>query len=124
MFHYTPLELTVAAPPPDTKSGSMNRTTLRHARMEDVDLILELIRGLAEFENLSHQVQATREQLQSTLFEPGRPLKSFWPLKETVPWASPCSSPISRRFSENPVFTSKTSTSAQNSEVVVTAEPC
>jgi len=68
MFHYTPLELTVAAPPPDTKSGSMNRTTLRHARMEDVDLILELIRGLAEFENLSHQVQATREQLQSTLF--------------------------------------------------------
>jgi hypothetical protein len=32
--------------------------------MEDVDLILELILGLAEFENLSHQVQATREQLQ------------------------------------------------------------
>jgi hypothetical protein len=36
--------------------------------MEDVDLILELIRGLAEFEKLSHQVQVTREQLQSTLF--------------------------------------------------------
>ena len=46
----------------------MNRTTLRQARMEDVDLILELIRGLAEFEKLSHQVQVTREQLQSTLF--------------------------------------------------------
>ena len=36
--------------------------------MEDVDLLLELIRGLAEFEKLSHQVQVTREQLQSTLF--------------------------------------------------------
>ena len=46
----------------------MNRTTLRQARMEDVDLILELIRGLAKFEKLSHQVQVTREQLQSTLF--------------------------------------------------------
>ena len=46
----------------------MNRTTLRQARMEDVDLILELIRGLAEFEKLSHQVQVTRKQLQSTLF--------------------------------------------------------
>jgi GNAT superfamily N-acetyltransferase len=46
----------------------MNRTTLRQAQMEDVDLILELIRGLAEFEKLSHQVQVTREQLQSTLF--------------------------------------------------------
>jgi GNAT superfamily N-acetyltransferase len=46
----------------------MNRTLLRHARVEDVDLVLELIRGLADFENLSHQVQATREQLQETLF--------------------------------------------------------
>lgn len=68
MFHCASLELNIAAPPPDTKSRPMNRTTLRHARIEDVDLILELIRGLAEFENLSHQVQATREQLQLTLF--------------------------------------------------------
>jgi len=37
----------------------MNRTTLRQARMEDVDLILELIRGLAEFEKLSQQLQST-----------------------------------------------------------------
>ena len=68
MFHCTPLELTIAAPPPETKSRPMNRTLLRHARVEDVDLVLELIRGLADFENLSHQVQATREQLQETLF--------------------------------------------------------
>ena len=68
MFHCTPLELTIAAPPPETKSRHMNRTLLRHARVEDVDLVLELIRGLADFENLSHQVQATREQLQETLF--------------------------------------------------------
>ena len=68
MFHCTPLELTIAAPPPETKSRPMNRTLLRHARVEDVDLVLELIRGLADFENLSHQVQATRDQLQETLF--------------------------------------------------------
>ena len=68
MFHCASLELNIAAPPPETKSRPMNRTLLRHARVEDVDLVLELIRGLADFENLSHQVQATREQLQETLF--------------------------------------------------------
>lgn len=46
----------------------MSRTSLRLATVTDVDLVLELIRGLAEFENLAHQVEATRAQLQETLF--------------------------------------------------------
>jgi len=34
----------------------------------DVPLILEMIRGLAEYEKLSHVVRATEEQLRRTLF--------------------------------------------------------
>jgi GNAT superfamily N-acetyltransferase len=68
MIHCIPLELTIADPTADTKSHPMNHTTLRQASVEDVDLILELIQGLAAFEKLSHEVQATREQLQTTLF--------------------------------------------------------
>lgn len=36
----------------------------------DVPLILEMIRGLAEYEKLTHQVTATEEQLRQTLFGP------------------------------------------------------
>src|SRR5579863_8901469 len=36
----------------------------------DVPLILELIRGLAEYEKLAHAVVATEEQLRKTLFGP------------------------------------------------------
>jgi GNAT superfamily N-acetyltransferase len=40
------------------------------ARETDVSLILELIRGLAEYEKLAHLVTATEEQLTRTLFGP------------------------------------------------------
>lgn len=36
----------------------------------DVPLILELIRGLAEYERLSHIVAATEERLRESLFGP------------------------------------------------------
>lgn len=38
------------------------------AREGDVALILELIRGLAEYEKLSHEVRATEEMLRASLF--------------------------------------------------------
>jgi GNAT superfamily N-acetyltransferase len=38
------------------------------AAEKDVPLILELIRGLAEYENLAHQMTATEEKLRATLF--------------------------------------------------------
>ncbi len=40
------------------------------ATQRDVPLILELIRGLADYEKLSHQVTATEEKLRATLFGP------------------------------------------------------
>jgi GNAT superfamily N-acetyltransferase len=40
------------------------------ATVEDVPVILELIRALAEYEKLSHVVVATEEQLRTTLFGP------------------------------------------------------
>lgn len=42
--------------------------TIRAASAQDVPLILEFIRGLAEYEKLSHEVEATEEKLHATLF--------------------------------------------------------
>ena len=41
---------------------------IRTAKKEDVPLILEFIKGIAEFENLSHLVTATEETLQESMF--------------------------------------------------------
>jgi GNAT superfamily N-acetyltransferase len=41
---------------------------LRHAEENDVPLILDLIRGIAEYEKLSHEVVATEELLKENLF--------------------------------------------------------
>lgn len=43
---------------------------IRAATAADAPLILSLIRGLAEYEKLSHQVEATEEKLRATLFGP------------------------------------------------------
>jgi hypothetical protein len=42
--------------------------TIRPASASDVPLILGFIRGLAEFEKLSHEVEASEEKLTATLF--------------------------------------------------------
>jgi GNAT superfamily N-acetyltransferase len=48
--------------------------TIRPAAPADIPLILSLIRGLAEYEKLAHEVEATESRLSSTLFpEGGRP---------------------------------------------------
>jgi GNAT superfamily N-acetyltransferase len=44
------------------------RTQLRFATPADVPVILALIRGLAEYEKLAHEVVADEAQLQATLF--------------------------------------------------------
>lgn len=41
---------------------------LRHAEESDVPQILDLIRGIAEYEKLSHEVVATEELLRKNLF--------------------------------------------------------
>lgn len=43
---------------------------IRFARADEVPQILELIRGIAEYERLSHEVEATEQQLRETLFGP------------------------------------------------------
>jgi GNAT superfamily N-acetyltransferase len=44
------------------------KTRIRSASSNDVPVILDLIRALAEFEKLSHEVVATEDKLRSTLF--------------------------------------------------------
>jgi GNAT superfamily N-acetyltransferase len=46
----------------------MSDIRITPATEADVPLILEMIRGLAEYEKLSHVVSATEEQLRQTLF--------------------------------------------------------
>jgi GNAT superfamily N-acetyltransferase len=42
--------------------------SLRPASLSDVPLILQFIRALAEYEHLTHEVEATEARLQATLF--------------------------------------------------------
>jgi GNAT superfamily N-acetyltransferase len=47
---------------------------IRAAAPDDIPLVLDLIRGLAQYEKLSHEVEATEALLRSSLFpEGGRP---------------------------------------------------
>jgi len=48
--------------------SSLTSFTLRPAELRDVGAIVQLIRGLAEFENLTHLVQVTPEKLRPQLF--------------------------------------------------------
>src|SRR6056297_164600 len=47
---------------------SIPEFTLKHAEPADVPLILDLIKGIAEYEKLSHEVVATEELLMQNLF--------------------------------------------------------
>ena len=60
--------MAIADPRVANKSDLMSHASFRMATVEDVDLILELIQALADFECLSEQVEATREQLEQSLF--------------------------------------------------------
>ncbi len=51
-------------PENERKSG----LSIRIAEKEDVPLILEFVKGIAEFENLSHLVTATEESLMESMF--------------------------------------------------------
>jgi GNAT superfamily N-acetyltransferase len=47
------------------------RLSIRSATFSDVPQILSFIRGLAEYEKMLGQVEATEEKLRATLFPPG-----------------------------------------------------
>lgn len=67
------------------ESAEMNRTVLRSATGEDVGLILDLIRALADFEGLSHQVEATPERLQQSLFEENPAAEVLLAFDDSIP---------------------------------------
>ena len=46
----------------------MSSVTIRAATKDDVPIILEMIKGLAEYERLTHEVVATEESLRASLF--------------------------------------------------------
>jgi len=55
----------------------MNKIRIVAATERDVPVILELIKGLAEYERLSHMVEADEARLRRTLFE-DRPAAEVW----------------------------------------------
>jgi len=57
---------------PDSISTKASGLILRFAQESDVELILDLIRGLAEFEKLAHEMVADAEALRRSLFEDRR----------------------------------------------------
>lgn len=50
------------------ENGVKSSLKIRTAEIEDVPLILEFVKGIAEFENLSHLVTATEETLEKSIF--------------------------------------------------------
>jgi GNAT superfamily N-acetyltransferase len=54
-----------------------NKLTIRPARADDADLILAFIHELAEYEKLSHEVQATPEMIRATLFTDPPPAEAL-----------------------------------------------
>lgn len=48
---------------------------LREAEARDLDTIIELIRGLAEFEHLEHEVELDRDEVERHLFGPNPPAR-------------------------------------------------
>ncbi|KAL1965484.1 hypothetical protein VTN77DRAFT_5740 [Rasamsonia byssochlamydoides] len=52
-----------------------DQPTIRLATEEDVDIILQFIRELADYEHALHEVEATPESLRATLSFPGTPPK-------------------------------------------------
>jgi hypothetical protein len=55
----------------------MGKIRIVSATERDVPQILELIKGLAEYERLSHVVEATEDRLRRTLFG-DRPSAEVW----------------------------------------------
>jgi len=53
----------------ETINTKLKNFKLRFAQRDDTNLILDFIKGLAEYENLSHAVVATEDILRESLFE-------------------------------------------------------
>ena len=51
-----------------SKSGLKSSLNIRAAEKEDIPLILEFIKGIADFEKLSHLVKATEKSLMESIF--------------------------------------------------------
>ncbi|HOW15043.1 GNAT family N-acetyltransferase [Methanosarcina sp.] len=68
--------------PESEKKPGLN---IRTAVKEDVPLILEFVKGIAEFENLSHLVTATEETLKESMFGEKRYAEVFFAELDGVP---------------------------------------
>jgi GNAT superfamily N-acetyltransferase len=68
-----------------SKSGLKSSLNIRAAKKEDVPLILEFIKGIADFEKLSHSVKATEESLMEAIFGKRPYAEVFFAELEGVP---------------------------------------
>ncbi len=59
--------------------------TIRFATAADASTILKFIEGIAEYEKLSHLVEATAEKIQKHLFEPGAVAECLLALENEIP---------------------------------------
>ena len=54
------------------KNNPIAKSTIRHATREDAPLILEFIKGIARYEKMENEVEATVEMLREQIFDKGR----------------------------------------------------
>src|SRR5215217_8256398 len=102
----------------------MRRLEVRGATREDVPLVLDLIRELAEYEKLSHEVVATEGSLLEWLFG-DRPVAEVLVAEHGEKrQASPCSSTTSRPSSASRESTWRISTSGLASGAPASASRC
>ena len=54
------------------KNNEIAKSTIRQATREDAPLILEFIKGIARYEKMENEVEATVEMLREQLFDKSR----------------------------------------------------
>jgi GNAT superfamily N-acetyltransferase len=68
-----------------SKSGLKSSLNIRAAEKEDIPLILEFIKGIANFEKLSHLVKATEKSLMESIFGQRPYAEAFFAELDGVP---------------------------------------
>lgn len=60
--------------------------TVKEAGREDIPVVLEFIRGLAEYEKLKHEVEADEETLKREMFDKGGARGAHCLLRRNTVW--------------------------------------
>ena len=84
---------------------SQNAITIRPALVKDAKLVLQFIKGLAEYEKLSDEVVATEANIRESLFGPNANAEAFFAYHGTEPLAAQYSASTTPPIRDDPACT-------------------